>query len=665
MKLSIIVVNYNVCYFLEQALRAVESAIELAASSGYLCECIVVDNNSQDKSVEMMRSDFPHIPLIANKENTGFSKANNQGIAIAKGEFVLLLNPDTVVAEDTFVKVLEFVDAHPECGGLGIKMIDGRGNFLPESKRGIPTPRVSLYKLLGLSKVFPKSRTFNQYHLGFLDKNQTCEAPILSGAFMLLRKSVLDEIGLLDETFFMYGEDIDLSYRIVKAGYKNYYFADSSIIHYKGESTKKGSLNYVRIFYKAMLIFAQKHFAGQQNRLFTLFIEAGIYVKASTEVLSRVVRWLFPFLLDSGIVYLGFYFIKEFWANNVKAAPNFYEGGYMTFNVPLYIFLWLVSIYFSGGYDRPFSIKRLIRGLLVGTVLIAATYGFLPETYRFSRAMIVMGMLWSILSLSAWRWFAQKGKTEGRLNYNGKLAIVGNLEESKRIRNLLLDSGFDFDFVGFVLPDKEEAGKETEQIDYSQLEHPLCLGSTAKLKKLVDLYKIDELIFCSDDFSYKSIIHQMEDIGNTINYKISSGDSTYLIGSNSKNTAGDLYINKLQYKILQTTQIRNKRVFDIGMCLMLLVCFPILLFVAQKPFALFQHILSVFWGNHTWVGFGEYATQIPDLPIIKDSVFSPIDLVDAADCDLQTVGRLLKGYAKDYSIYKDGQILFQCIIGVK
>jgi len=262
LKLSVVIVNYNVKYFLEQCLISVGKAI-----SNIDAEVFVVDNNSVDGSCQMVRDKFPFVNVIENKINTGFSKANNQAIVQSKGEYLLLLNPDTVVEEDTFKKVVDFMDNHPQAGGLGVHMIDGNGKFLPESKRGLPTPAVAFYKIFGLSALFPKSKLFGQYHLGFLDKNKTNEVDVLSGAFMLLRKSVLDKIGLLDETFFMYGEDIDLSYRITKAGYKNYYFPETKIIHYKGESTKKSSVNYVVVFYKAMSIFAQKHFS-QSNAAF-------------------------------------------------------------------------------------------------------------------------------------------------------------------------------------------------------------------------------------------------------------------------------------------------------------------------------------------------------------------------------------------------------------
>ena len=255
MKLSVVIVNYNVEHFLEQCLYSVRRAMQ-----GVEGEVFVVDNNSVDGSLKMLAAKFPKNKMIANKENVGFAKANNQAIRLSKGEYVLLLNPDTVVEDDTFTKTIAFMDSHPDAGGLGVKMVDGKGRFLPESKRGLPTPMTAFYKIFGLSKLFPHSRRFSKYHLGYLDEDEVNPVDILAGAFMLMRRATLDKCGLLDETFFMYGEDIDLSYRITLAGYKNYYFPETRIIHYKGESTKKTSVNYVLVFYKAMEIFANKYF---------------------------------------------------------------------------------------------------------------------------------------------------------------------------------------------------------------------------------------------------------------------------------------------------------------------------------------------------------------------------------------------------------------------
>ena len=225
-KLSVVIVNYNVAYFLEQCLHSVYEA-----AKGIPVEIFVVDNHSVDKSLEMLRNNFPEVKVIANEENVGFAKANNQAIRIATGEYILLLNPDTIVQADTFVKTLDFMDKTPDAGALGVKMIDGQGHYLPESKRGLPLPSVAFYKIFGLSKILRKSKRFGRYHLTYLDPDEIHEVDVLPGAFMLMRKSVLDQIGLLDETFFMYGEDIDLSYRVTLGGYKNYYFPLTRIIH--------------------------------------------------------------------------------------------------------------------------------------------------------------------------------------------------------------------------------------------------------------------------------------------------------------------------------------------------------------------------------------------------------------------------------------------------
>ncbi|NQV03069.1 MAG: glycosyltransferase family 2 protein, partial [Bacteroidia bacterium] len=307
MNLSIIIVNYNVKYFVEQCIHSIQKAV-----NGLSMEIFVVDNNSVDGSVRMIREKFPDVHLIENKDNKGFSRANNQAIRKAKGEYILVLNPDTILEDDTLTKCTKFMDEHPDAGGLGVKMIDGKGKFLPESKRGLPSPSVAFFKMFGFSSLFPRSKLFNKYHLGYLDKNKTHEVDVLAGAFMMLRKSVLNKIGLLDEDFFMYGEDIDLSYRITQAGYKNYYFPGTRIIHYKGESTKKSSMNYVFMFYTAMIIFARKHFSKENARIYSLLINLAIYLHAFLSIATRfLTRIALPFS-DALLIYGGIWFIKNY-----------------------------------------------------------------------------------------------------------------------------------------------------------------------------------------------------------------------------------------------------------------------------------------------------------------------------------------------------------------
>ncbi|HET8828313.1 MAG TPA: glycosyltransferase family 2 protein [Pelobium sp.] len=255
MKLSVIIVSYNVKSLLTQAIDSL-----LVASNGLDTELFVVDNASKDGTVAFIRETFPQINLIANTENVGFSVANNQAISQAKGEYVLVINPDTITQPDTLTKAINFLDQHPDAGSLGVRMLDGNNKFLPESKRGLPTPWVSFCKLSGLYRLLPKSKIFNRYYMGWVNEFETQKIDVLTGAFMLLRKSALEKVGLFDEHFFMYGEDVDLSYRLTLAGYKNYYFPEVYITHFKGQSTKKLSVRYIKSFYGSMFIFAKKYF---------------------------------------------------------------------------------------------------------------------------------------------------------------------------------------------------------------------------------------------------------------------------------------------------------------------------------------------------------------------------------------------------------------------
>ena len=250
-----------------------------------------MDNNSSDGSKDFFAGKFPEVRFIWHDENIGFAKANNFALKQCTGEYVLFLNPDTILPEDCLEKSLSFLQAQTIQGALGVRMIDGAGNFLKESKRGFPSPSTSLFKLAGLAKLFPHSKKFARYYLGNLDEYQNHEIDVLAGAFMLITKKVLDIVGGFDEAFFMYGEDIDLSYRIQKAGYKNYYFADSTIIHFKGESTKKGSLNYVRMFHKAMILFVRKHY--KKVRLFNILMRIGIACNAVLSGITSIFKKIF------------------------------------------------------------------------------------------------------------------------------------------------------------------------------------------------------------------------------------------------------------------------------------------------------------------------------------------------------------------------------------
>lgn len=313
MKLSVVIVNYNVKYYVDQCLRSVlrafaamQSAEQSGETGGMAAEVIVVDNHSSDGSVEYLqqrypKSEYPMMRIVSSMHNLGFARGNNIAIRQSQSDYVLLLNPDTIVGEQVLLECVRFMDSHADAGAVGVHMQNASGKTAMESRRGLPSPMVAFYKMMGLTARFPRSRVFGHYYMGFLPWDEPGQIEVVSGAFCMARREALNQVGLLDEDFFMYGEDIDLSYRILKGGYHNYYLP-LRICHYKGESTEKSSFRYVHVFYEAMLIFFRKHYSGM-SVLLSLPIKLAIYAKASVSL----VRMLSDRMRKS----LGFYTKNE------------------------------------------------------------------------------------------------------------------------------------------------------------------------------------------------------------------------------------------------------------------------------------------------------------------------------------------------------------------
>jgi len=644
--LSVIIVNYNVEYFLEQCLLSVEKA-----SKNIDAEIFVVDNNSVDGSVNLVKEKFPFVKLIENKKNTGFSFANNQAIKESNGKYVLLLNPDTLVEEDTFEKIITFMNTHQDAGGLGVMMVDGKGIFLPESKRGLPTPMVAFYKIFGLSALFPKSKIFGRYHVGYLDKNKTHEIEILSGAFMLLRKKVLDEIGLLDETFFMYGEDIDLSYRITKAGYKNYYFPETKIIHYKGESTKKSSVNYVFIFYRAMIIFAEKHFSQKNAKTFSTLINLAIYLRAALAIFYRFISTIILPLIDTVLIYTGIYFLSHWWEGSVKnSSDGFFPEVFFQFAIPGYILIWLSSVWFWGGYDKPISILKILKGFLIGTVFILVIYALLPENYRFSRGLILLGSLMASLIVVGIRYILNLiGLNEYKLESktSKKIVVIGNFDEADRVKNIIVKSNSNQTSFYFLSP----YNKKEKEKNY--------IGNISQLKEIIEVFKVNEVIFCAKDLSSSQIISNMLWVDNQkIEYKIAPPESLFIIGSNSINSQGELYVVEIN-SIGKESSRRNKRVLDILISIILTVFLPISL-LSKRRIQILLNILPVFFGSKTWVSYAGTKENYLDLPKIPKGVFSYSDLLTFKMDDME-ISKINQLYSKDYKVTNDLEIIWKAL----
>lgn len=636
MKLSVIIVNYNVKHFLEQCLHSV-----FKSCTGIESEIFVVDNNSVDGSCHLVREKFPTVKLIDNKKNEGYSVANNQAIRVSTGEYILLLNPDTVVEEDTFSKAIRFMDEHPDAGGLGVKMIDGKGRFLPESKRGLPTPWVAFYKIFGLSRLFPRTKRFGRYHLSYLDKDKTHKVEVLCGAFMLLRRETLNKTGLLDETFFMYGEDIDLSYRIVQTGYNNYYFADTTIIHYKGESTKKGSFNYVKMFYNAMLIFSRKHFSTGNFRVYSLFIHIAIYFRALIAIFQRIARKAYLPVLDFLLIFCGFILVVPFW-EQLMFERGYYPQLFFRWVIPIYIFIWLCGIQLSGGYRKPVSLLRLGRGLLWGTIAILVTYSLIDEDYRFSRALILLGAFWAIIILPSIRLILNRLRIKGfelDIERQKRIAIVGHSQEVSRVKDLLHQTPVNPVIVGTITV---TGADETDDF----------LGNAAQIREIIEVNRIEEIIFCAESLSSGEIIRSMLDLSEMdVAYKIAPPESYSIIGSNSIHTAGDLYLVNVN-AISKKPNRRKKRILDMVAAIILLFSLPLIIWYYKNKKQFFANLISVLLDKVTWVGYIPDDYSEKHLPLLRPSVLDQ-SMIFQHEPPPNQKKQLNILYAKDYRVWND------------
>jgi len=567
---------------------------------GLEAEVIVIDNSSSDNSVAFLKPRFPFVSFIENAGNIGFSKACNQGLANAKGKYILFLNPDTIVPEDCFAKCIGFLSSRPDAGACGIKMLDGSGKFLKESKRSFPSPITSLYKLFGLSRIFPRSKQFSKYHLGHLDNNETHQVDVLAGAFIMVKKEVLDKTGGFDETFFMYGEDVDLSYRIQEKGFHNYYFADSSIIHFKGESTRKGSMNYVRMFYKAMSIFVNKHYGSGRAGLFNFFIQCAIWARAVMSAIANFIRRAGLPLLDAGLILLSFFVMKNIWNTYVKTDTH-YENRLLFIAFPSFTLVYLLAAWYAGLYDRWYKKSELIGSTIIATVVMLAVYALLPEQYRFSRGIILFGAFLAFILISILRWVLIRGGVISSGNEkkdHANTLVVGSVEEYKKVLQLMEEAGMKEKVLGRVAVNEND---------------PQAIGYWSRLDTISQSVPFNEIIICEGSLSFKNIIESLQQVKDKAKIKIHAADSQSIVGSDSKDTAGESLSKENGYRLANPYNRRLKRLVDVCIALAGLVSFPIQLFVVRKPFSFFGNCIDVLFGRKTWIGYSAPEKNLPSL----------------------------------------------------
>ena len=639
--ISIVIVNYNVRHFLDQCLRSVFDARQQLD-----LEVIVVDNDSIDGSVDHLKEHFPQVRIIANHENVGFARANNQAIRTASAPYILLLNPDTLIEKDTLRSCHHFMEEHPECGALGVRLIDGEGKFLPESKRGFPTPFTSLMRLSGLSKVFPRSRFFNRYNLGFLPEQEIHPVDVLCGAFMFLRKAALDKVGLLDEAFFMYGEDIDLSYRIQQGGYSIYYYPLTTIVHFKGESTKKSSLKYFSTFYRAMAIFARKHYGGKKINPFLWLVNAAILAVGISDYLWKNLRgWLLPFI-EFALMFGGLQLLEWMWAIVYYGDAHYYDAFNSLPVYLLYCLLWTLSLWVSGSYRRMMDLRRMVFGIVSGSMVILLLYALMDNSLRHSRAVILLTTLLLMLVLPGIRFLLIRTFSRVFRNRNdeARVVVVGDASDLEKAKEIWKAGHKNRQIVGLLsTTETENPGQE-------------YLQSLSRIEQVIDVYKVNEVLFSANKVDRKEIMHWMTRLGTNVRIKILSKDVQSIIGSHDRNSRGDLYTVEMQYRIQLPYNRFLKWLLD-NLLALLLLPLSLVIGIIRLDVSLLGFCLKVLLRRRSWVSYLPQDQSLLALPPLLPGLLAPVRLEQNHSLEQEELHLINFYYARDYSVIRDAEII--------
>ncbi len=575
--ISIIIVNYNVKEFVKNLLFSLHKALEK-----YSSEIIIIDNASSDGSVNDIQEKFPYVNVIANKINVGFGKANNQGLEISKGKFIVLLNPDTIVREDTFSKLIEFIEANKEVGMTTCKVLNPDGTLQLACRRSFPGPWTSFTKITGLSNFFPKSKLFSKYNLTYLDENKENEVDAISGSFMMFTREVYEKVGGFDPQFFMYGEDLDLCYRVQSAGYKVFYTPTTEIIHYKGESTKRSSIDETKIFYNAMHLFVKKHLSS--SFLVEIILRFAIVARRFVAFLSSYKISLISGAVDFSL-FAGSFFIAE-----KLYRPGSWTGFPEDVKPWIYFFpaiiQFLVST-FGGSYKRnSISVLRAVITLGIGFVFAAALTFFFKQ-YAFSRAILLITYIFAGLLFILWRFLAKVIFKMGVSDSvsNTKTLIVGSelycVELSKKLDNSITDI---YSVVGFISETADGIGKVIGK--YS------ILGSLENIVKVIKEERINKVIFASHEISFEKmfgIVSQSDDVN--VEFLVAGTELDYLVGKSSVTMLDNIPLLKVHYNISETIHKVIKSIFDFSLSLLLMLIYPIAFILSlvkkEKDFAKF------------------------------------------------------------------------------
>ncbi len=599
MDLSIIIVNYNVKEFLQNLLHSIDKAAQNISH-----EIIVIDNASDDGSVEFLQKKFPSLKVIANKENLGFGKANNIGMNIAEGKYFLLLNPDTLLSENTLQEMMSFMERTPGAGMAGCKILNPDGTLQLACRRSFPGPWTSFCKVTGLSSFFPNSRIFARYNLTYLDENKTYEVDAISGSFMMMRKDVYKKAGGFDENFFMYGEDLDLCYRIQKAGYKVYYVHSTQIIHYKGESTKRSSIDDTKLFYDAMHLFVKKHFST--SLLVEIILQTAI-----------IFRKFFTFTGKRKLIFISviidaiFFNLSLFTAEKIYSHYSLWKGFplstvYIIFSVPLALQIFISSA--SGAYRKEtLSVLRTTLSVFIGFFFLSSVTYFFKE-FAYSRAVLLITYLLIFFTFTAWRIIVKlffKIGIEGGSPDKRRTLIVGTNDSTIRIAEKLQNRNSEFhNVLGLIGFSKKDIGNKIKEFE--------VLGTPENILRVVRNNNINEVIFSSNEISYNQMMAIVSVCQNeNIEFKLIGKNLDFIVGKTSVSMLDDIPVFEIRYNISKPLFKFIKNLFDYSLAvLVLFLIYPFIYLIhrvgkKQSPFVNFiLKTPEILTGKASFVGAG-------------------------------------------------------------
>lgn len=646
---SVIIVNYNVRGFLENLLASLRRALDRIES-----EIIVVDNFSDDDSVDYLKKSHPEVNLIENQTNVGFGKANNQGVKAATGEFILLINPDSVVEENTIEEMISFMKTHPDTGAAGCKILNADGTLQKACRRSFPTPWVALSKLFGLSAVFPKSRLFGRYNLTYLDAGKLHEVDAISGSFMFMRKDVFEQVGGFDEDYFMYGEDIDLCFKIKQAGYRVYYVPNTSVIHFKGESTRRSNVDRTYEFYRAMSIFVGKRY-GKRTTLSTL-LRIAIFINRQTQSAIPSVKKSLPVILDF-LVAVCAMFIGEFLRTHRLYNIPSYARPYF------YIAPGVVFVLFgigSGLYgENKYSVRTSVLVSFL-TFLLFSSFTYFFKEFAFSRLIVLMASLIIVIVLPGWRLAYQMRTSVGTKRHPlfGRRTIVVGMDDRavELIRKIRSRVSMGYSIVGIV--------SETDQYE-NRLLGIKVLGSLRDLPNLVRQKKIDDVVFASGKVSYSEVLRAVASVKDpSVNFKLVPDTMDVIIGRTYVDGLADVPFVDIDYNINRTRNRIAKRMFDLLFALAgIVILSPVLLSGRNSAMhRVFRKLPLVLKGKLSVVGRSEYYPQGADAIFGKVGVTGIVQLNRGQMLSAEEVERLYIYYARNQSVWLDIELIAKTAI---